>query len=306
MRERTPPYRRERWDTPDGDFVDLDWIDPADGHALQVPTVILFHGLEGSSTSPYARELMWAVHERGWRGVVLNYRGCSGEPNRLPRFYHSADSAEIDWVLRRLAGAHVAPVLAVGVSLGGNLLLKWLGEQGAAATGVLCAAAAVCPPHDLHGVALNLDRGVNRIYTRNFLNTLLPRALAKGQRFPGLIDVARLANVRNLLDYDNAVTAPVHGFRDALDYYAQATAKPLLNAVCVPTLLLNAVNDPFVPKALLPEAHEVSASVHLDIQRFGGHVGFVGGRPPGHLRWLPGRLLHWFDEYLPGNGQVLP
>jgi predicted alpha/beta-fold hydrolase len=282
------------------DWLDPDPAQPASSRSIP-PLVVLFHGLEGSSHSPYARELMWAVHQRGWRGVVMHYRGCSGKPNRLPRFYHSADSAEIDWVLRRLAGEHLAPLLAVGVSLGGNLLLKWLGEQEHAASGLLCAAAAVCPPHDLGGVSRHLERGVNRIYTKNFLNTLIPRALAKSRRFPGLMDDARIAAAKNLTDYDNAVTAPVHGFRDAADYYARATAKPLLMAINVPTLILHARNDPFVPSEFLPSPDEVSARVQLEIQAFGGHVGFVGGRMPGNLHWLPRRLLGWFDEYLPST-----
>jgi uncharacterized protein len=297
---KTPPYRRERWDTPDGDFVDLDWVDPPQGHAPQTPTLVLFHGLEGSSQSPYARELMSAVHARGWRGVVMHYRGCSGEPNRLPRFYHSGDSAELDWVLRRLAGEHVSPLVAVGVSLGGNLLLKWLGEQGAAAERVLCAGAAVCPPHDLHGVSMHLASGVNRIYTRNFLQTMIPRALAKSHRFPGVFDEQKITSARTLVDYDDAVTAPLHDFRDAVDYYTRSTAKPVLGGIRVPTLLLNAANDPFVPAKFLPTLAEVSPRVLLDVQRYGGHVGFVSGRaPPGHLEWLPKRLLSWFDHYLP-------
>jgi predicted alpha/beta-fold hydrolase len=305
LKGKSPPYRRERWETPDGDFVDLDWVDPETvvPPRISVPTVVLFHGLEGSSQSPYARELMLAVHARGWRGVVLHYRGCSGEPNRLPRFYHSADSAEIDWVLRRLAGAHFSPLLAVGISLGGNLILKWLGEQGADAGRVLCAAVAVCAPHDLARVSVHLERGVNRIYTRNFLNTLIPRALAKAERFPELLDAERIRRARNLTEYDEAVTAPVHGFRDAADYYARASAKPLLMAVRVPTLVLNAANDPFVPCELLPEPHEVSAQVCFELQEFGGHVGFVGGKLPGRIDWLPRRLLRWFDEYLPQETQ---
>lgn len=303
-----PPYRRERWETPDGDFIDLDWIDPASAvtpispaatMSTMVPTVVLFHGLEGSSLSPYARHLMSAVHERNWRGVVIHYRGCSGEPNRLPRAYHSGDTPEIDWVLRRLAGAHLAPLLVVGVSLGGNLILKWLGEQGEAANTLICAAAAVCPPHDLAAVSRYLQRGVNRLYSRNFLATLIPRALAKSQRFPGLLDSGRIARVKTLRDYDDLVTAPLHGFRDARDYYAQSSAKPFLLAIRAPTLVLNAANDPFLPPAYLPALDEVADCVQLDIHAQGGHVGFVAGRIPGRLDWLPNRVLSWFDDYLP-------
>ncbi len=312
IKGRIPPYRRERWETPDGDFVDLDWIDPSPslftradcvpaGVPPRVPTVVLFHGLEGSSLSPYARHLMCAVHERGWRGVVMHYRGCSGEPNRLPRAYHSGDTPEVDWVLRRLAGAHLSPLLVVGVSLGGNLILKWLGEQGHAASAVICAAAAVCPPHDLAVVSQHLQRGVNRLYSRNFLATMIPRALAKSQRFPGLLDSAGIARVNTLIAYDDLVTAPLHGFRDARDYYAQSSAKPFLLAIRTPTLVLNAANDPFLPSAHLPSPNELAECVQLDIQAQGGHVGFVAGHLPGRLDWLPNRLLSWFDDYLPAG-----
>ncbi len=304
IKGRTPTYRRERWETPDGDFVDLDWVDPSSSPAAAhlpnlLPTVVLFHGLEGSSRSPYARHLMGAVHDRGWRGVVMHYRGCSGEPNRLARAYHSGDSAEVDWVLRRLAGAHLSPLLVVGVSLGGNVLLKWLGEQGVAANDIVCAAAAVCPPHDLAVVSTHLQHGVNRLYSHNFLATLIPRALEKARRFPGVLDSERISKVKNLMAYDDLVTAPLHGFRDAADYYQRSSGKPFLLSIRTPTLVLNAANDPFLPTHYLPGIEEVSPSVKLEVQRQGGHVGFVVGSVPGRLDWLPRRLLVWFDDYLP-------
>ena len=298
IKGKLPDYRRERWATPDGDFIDLDWVNST-GEAKHVPTVCLFHGLEGSSSSHYARHLMRLVGERGWRGVVVHFRGCSGEPNQLPRAYHSGDSVEIDWILRRLAGTRTSPVLAVGVSLGGNALLKWLAEQGDAAGRVICAAAAVSAPHDLAAASQALAKGINRIYTRHFLKTLIPRALEKARRFPGLLDTGRLHGLSTLTEYDDCVTAPLHGFRSAADYYSRSSAKPLLKAVRTPVLVINAANDPFLPAKFLPSAAQVADSVHLEIHGHGGHAGFVSGALPGRLDWLPQRVLRWFDGTLP-------
>jgi len=263
-----------------------------------VPTVVLFHGLEGSSASHYARALMRAVAARNWCGVVVHFRGCSGEPNHLVRSYHSGDSAEVNWILRRLKDSLGTTLFAAGVSLGGNALLKWLGEQKQAAVGVVAAAAAVSAPLDLALASRTLAKGFNRIYTENFLKTLIPRALAKHQRFPGVIDEARLKSARTLADFDNAVIAPVHGFADADDYYAKCSSKSLLSFIRVPTLILNAANDPFLPQSALPNLSAVSTAVRLDIPLHGGHVGFVSPALPGNLAWLPQRLLGHFDAHL--------
>ncbi|MBI5790824.1 MAG: hydrolase [Rhodocyclales bacterium] len=286
-----PRYRRERWETPDGDFVDLDWIDGAPG----APCVALFHGLEGSSRSHYARRLMHTVAQRGWHGVVVHFRGCSGEPNRLPRAYHSGDSAEIDWVLRRLRGLGHPALFAAGVSLGGNALLKWLAEQGAAAADVVDAAASVSAPLDLAAANLALSSGFNLVYARHFLRTLIPAARAKAQRFPGRFDLRRAESARTLRDFDDAVTAPLHGFLGADDYYARSSAGPLLGAVRTPTLLLHAANDPFLPIAAMPRLDQLPAALTLEIHRHGGHVGFVHDALPGRIDWLPQRLLAHFS-----------
>ena len=289
-----PRYRRERWDTPDGDFIDLDWIDGKPG----APCVALFHGLEGSSRSHYARRLMHAVQGRGWHGVVVHFRGCSGEPNRLPRAYHSGDSQEVDWVLRRLQ-AHAYPALfAAGVSLGGNALLKWLAEQGSLASSVIAAAAAVSAPLDLAAANMALSSGFNMVYARHFLRTLIPAALARERRFPGRIDVRRARAARTLRDFDDAVTAPLHGFLGADDYYARSSAGPLLGAVRTPTLLLHAANDPFLPLAALPHRGQLPAAATLEIHPQGGHAGFVHGALPGRIDWLAERLLAHFAAHL--------
>ncbi|NTV94533.1 MAG: hydrolase [Thiobacillus sp.] len=281
-------YRRERWELPDGDFIDLDWLDGPAG----APLVVLFHGLEGNSDSHYARFLMAALKRRGWRGVVVHFRGCSGEINRLPRAYHSGDSAEIEAVLGHLhAGNGGAPLHAVGVSLGGNALLKWLGERGAAAGQWLHRAAAVSAPLDLPAAGATLDRGFARIYGLRFLGTLKRKALAKIGRHPLPYDRKTLARVTTLHAFDSVVTAPLHGFRDADDYWTRCASKPHLKAIALPTLVLNARNDPFMPAASLPGPAEVSASVTLEFPGQGGHVGFVSGPPPGNQDWLAGRLL---------------
>jgi len=292
-RQPLPRYRRERWETPDGDFIDLDWIDaPA-----QAPLLVLFHGLEGSSSSHYARALLSAAGGRGWRGVAVHFRGCSGEPNRLARAYHSGDSAEIDWILRRLRNGHADVLFAAGVSLGGNALLKWLGEQGGAARDVVAAAAAISAPLDLAAAAAALSRGVSRLYARHFLRTLVPKALAKLEHHPGLFRAEDVRAARSLRDFDAVVTAPLHGFRGAADYYARSSAGQYRYGITVQTLLVNALNDPFLPASALPTASALPDSVTLETPRAGGHAGFVGGAFPGQLEWLPRRLLEFFGQF---------
>jgi predicted alpha/beta-fold hydrolase len=303
-------YRRERWDTPDGDFIDLDWVDEiADEPFIPKPKtwsvpdfdfgrplVVLFHGLEGCSTSHYAHALMAHARAIGWNGVVVHFRGCGGEANRLPRAYHSGDSAEIDWILRRLSqGRTVAPFVA-GVSLGGNALLKWLGERGAEAKSLASAAVAVSAPVDLMAAGDTLGRGFNMIYTRAFLRTLKRKSLAKLEHHPGIYDGDRVRRASTLRQFDDVVTAPLHGFRDTNDYWTRASSKPWLGRIAVRTLLLNARNDPFLPAAALPKRDELSVAVTPEFPQEGGHVGFVSGPAPGHLGWLPQRIIRFFAE----------
>ena len=282
-------YRRERWITPDSDFIDLDWtVADRTGNA---PLLILFHGLEGSSNSQYARGLMHAAVQRGWRGVVVHFRGCSGEINRLPRAYHSGDSAEIDWILRRLRAQHSGALFAAGVSLGGNALLKWLGEQRGAANDVVQRAAAVSSPVDLHAAGRALEQGFNMIYTNNFLATMKCKSFAKLHMHPGLFNPAKLRATRTLREFDDLVTAPLHGFTGVDDYYTRASSKPLLMCVTVPTLLLNARNDPFLPGTALPEPQLLSHAITPAFPDEGGHVGFPDRA--GSIKWLPNTVLEF-------------
>lgn len=289
-------YRRERWDTPDGDFIDVDFVTPEPG-SPNAPLMALFHGLEGDSRSHYARLLMQGCSRRSWLGMVVHFRGCSGEANRLPRAYHSGDSEEIDWILRRIATRWPqARRFAVGVSLGGNVLAKWAGEHGRQANAIVSACATVSAPFDLVAGGRALDRGINVIYSRMFLQTMRKKAIAKSQRFPGLFDARKVAASRSMYAFDDAYTAPVHGFAGALDYWRRASAKPLLAAIAVPTLALNARNDPMVPAHSLPGHGEISRHVRQEAPAQGGHVGFFA-RDRSSDRWyLRERIFHFFQN----------
>ena len=290
-----PAYRRERWTTPDGDFVDVDLLDAPDAAA---PLLVLFHGLEGSSQGAYALAFADWARRAGWHYAVPHFRGCSGELNLAPRAYHSGDFEEVGWMLARLRERHGRPLYAVGISLGGNALLRWAEEAGTGAARTAVAVAAVSSPVDLAAGGLAIGRGFNRLsYTPYFLRTMKPRALAKWAQHPGLFDRERVARARTLLEFDDAFTAPVHGFRDALDYWSRASAKPHLRRIGIPALVLNARNDPFIPASSLPAAHEVGRCVTLWQPAHGGHVGFASGRPPGHVLTLPEAVMGWMRQH---------
>ncbi len=289
-----PRYARERWDAPDGDFIDVDRLPSGLNGA---PLLVLFHGLEGSSASHYATAFAhWALGHR-WDYAVPHFRGCSGEINRAPRAYHSGDHVEIGWVLERMRVRHAGPIAAVGVSLGGNALLRWAEEAGDAARLRVGAIAAISAPLDLAAGGRAIGRGFSRqVYTRMFLRTMRPKALAKLAQHPGLGDPVRLRRARTLRDFDDAFTAPLHGFRDAADYWARCSAKPHLDRIRIPTLVLNARNDPFVPGASLPRQGEVGPSVTLWQPAHGGHVGFPAGRWPGRVDGLPAAVMGWLES----------
>ncbi len=310
QRGPAPVYRRERWTCPDGDFIDVDFQDepqtasgPAGGSAeasvksaSAPPWLVLFHGLEGSSRSHYALAFAYWARSNGWCYAVPHFRGCSGEINLAPRAYHSGDHEEIGWILERLRERAGRPLVAVGVSLGGNALLRWAEEAGAAGAGVARAVASISAPVDLAAGGHAIGRGFNRqVYTRVFLNTMRPKALAKLAQFPGLFDGRALREARDLYQFDNLFTAPLHGFRDTDDYWARASAKPRLRDIRIPALVLNARNDPFIPAASLPQAHEAGPHVTLWQPAHGGHVGFPAGRPPGHVHALPQAVMDWVE-----------
>ena len=317
-----PVYRRERWDTPDGDFIDVDYlvgdekgvhtdggrtdhtVDDSDelssvqAMTKQQPMLVVFHGLEGSSRSHYGEAFAGLARERGWACVLPHFRGCSGEINCAPRAYHSGDHAEIGWVLQQVRAVHPGPVVAVGVSLGGNALLRWAAEVGTDAKQHVDAVAAVCAPTDLAAGGHAIGRGLNRqIYTRMFMKTLVPKALNKLAQYPGLFDREALLRSRDLYEFDNVFTAPLHGFKNTEDYWQRASAQPLLAAIRIPALVLNARNDPFVPAASLPREDEVGPFVTLWQPPQGGHVGFPAGNPPGNVQAMPAAVMGWLAAH---------
>ena len=296
----TPTYRRELWTTPDGDQIAVDHlIRPI--ACTEVPLLVVFHGLEGSSRSHYAIALAdWCIAQ-GWAMVVPHFRGCGGINNLAPRAYHSGDYTEIDWILRRLRHEHLSqhPILAVGVSLGGNALMRWAGELEHTATQLVTAIAAVSSPLDLPRCGQAMGLGINRwIYTRNFLATMKPKALRKLAQFPGLFDRNALLACRNLYEFDNVFTAPLHGFRDTDDYWQRAAALPVLRGVRIPALLLNARNDPFVPANGLPRQEQVSSYVTLWQPAHGGHAGFTQGHWPGEVWSIAAAIGTWLRNQL--------
>ncbi|WP_288107011.1 alpha/beta fold hydrolase [Limnobacter sp.] len=291
-------YFRQRWLTPDHDFIDLDFTEPPEQFAQFKTLWVLFHGLEGSSESHYSLALMEKAKAVGALGVVVHFRGCSGENNWQPRAYHSGDSAELDWVLPRLR--QTIPTLervhVMGVSLGGNVLLKWLGEQGSQASRWVHSAVAISAPVDLLAGAHSLAKGFNRVYTRMFLSTLVPKSVDKILKYPELGDLEKVKACKDFFDFDNLVTAPWHGFKNALDYYEKSSAKRFLLDIKTPTLMVNARNDPFMSGQYLPTRREASAAVQQMFPNQGGHVGFAraNGLALG-LDWLP-KVCHYFFE----------
>ena len=279
VRIGSPAYRREL--LPDSLGATEVAYDFVDGKRPDAPLLMLFHGLEGSSASHYARALMFAAQRHGWHGVVAHFRSCGGVENRAPVFYHSGDSAEVAHMLQ-LMHSRYPRIFAVGISLGGNALAKYLAEQGSRA--IPQAAAVVSAPLDLTAASHRLERGLSKML-------YAPKAAACAARFPH-IDAAAVQAAANLTDFDNAFTAPVHGFADAADYYRRSSAKPLLHQIAVPTLILNALNDPFIPAESLPQASDVSSSVTLLQPGYGGHAGFPG---TADLDWLPDTVLRYFD-----------
>ncbi|MEO8484795.1 MAG: alpha/beta fold hydrolase [Betaproteobacteria bacterium] len=292
-------WRREIVAAPDGDRWAFDWLDaPARDDA---PLCVLFHGLEGGATSPYAVALMDVLAARGWRGVVPHFRGCGGVDNQRPRAYHLGDHEEIAAMLAAIRGrvGDRVTIHAAGVSLGGSALLNWLGRAGTAATALVARAAAVSAPHDAMAAGRAIDRGLNRFYAYVFLRTMNPKARAIAWRHPDAIDPAGVRAYRTMWAFDDAVTAPLHGFAGAEDYWTRASAKPWLLRIGVPTLVLNARNDPFIPAASLARPGDAASCVVLEQPEQGGHAGFVTGPFPGRLAWLPERLLAWFEQAAP-------
>jgi predicted alpha/beta-fold hydrolase len=289
-------YRRERLDTPDGDFLDLDWLSPQPNP--NAPLLLVLHGLEGSSQAKYVLGVLSEAAARGWGGVAVNFRSCSGELNRLSRFYHSGETGDLDWVVATVVARWPdRPLMLVGYSLGGNVLLKWLGERGEKVPEQVRAAVAVSVPYDLGAAAHRVDHGFGRVYGQVFLRTLKAKALAKAARFPGLVDDGLVRGLSSFAAFDEHVTAPIHGFAGARDYWTRSSCLPWLEQIRCPTLLISAGDDPFLPSDYLPrKAVARSSWLEADFPEQGGHVGFVQGPWPWCASyWVDRRAVEYLD-----------
>jgi predicted alpha/beta-fold hydrolase len=288
--------RRERIELPDGDFLDLDWADA--GAKPDTPIVIVLHGLTGSIQSKYARGLMRRLNAIGWRSVLMHFRGASGEPNRLPRGYHSGETTDLDFVARLLHRREPHVRLAVvGFSLGGNVLLKWLGEQGD--TAPVATAVAVSVPFDLRLCAEAIRQGFSRLYQERLLRLMRASIHLKFQRIDSPIPLPDLRRLRDFIEYDDAITAPLHGFADVDDYYNQCSSRKFLKDIRVPTLVLHASDDPFMSPRVIPRDDELSDQVTVELSAQGGHVGFVAaGRHGQPVFWLEQRIPAHLERYL--------
>ncbi|RDI37276.1 hydrolase [Aquicella lusitana] len=278
---------RERLELPDGDFIDLDWINRDE----QAPLVMILHGLEGSIQSHYAKGMLKTVSEQGWRGVFMHFRGCSGEPNRLPRSYHSGETGDVNFVIRVLMDREPDMMLGVvGFSLGGNVLLKWLGETGK--YNPLKAAIAISVPFELHKAASRIQNGFSKFYQWYFIRCLRDRLAVKFQARPTSVDPSLMYEVSTMYDFDDKITAPLHGFSGVEEYYSTASSRQYLRYIHVPTLILHAKDDPFMSEDVIPTENELSPQVKLEVTDAGGHVGFVTGKYP----WRP---EYWLEKRVP-------
>ena len=297
-RRRFGGTTRERFETPDGDFVDVDWL----GGPVGSPLLLVLHGLEGTLRSHYIGGLFRLAAARGWRAGVMYFRSCSGELNRLPRFYHSGETGDFDHVLRRVAAREPGVRIGVvGVSIGGNVLVKWLGEQGENAPRALAGAVAISVPFDLAGCARLMDRGLPKVlYTTSFMRSLRQKTLAKSRAFPDFVDIRAALRARTFAAYDRLVTAPLHGFADEEDYWRRSSSGPYVARIRRPTLLISALDDPFIPPASLPDPRLLPPAVRAEFVPRGGHVGFVEGRPWRATSWAERRAVDFLASVLDG------
>jgi predicted alpha/beta-fold hydrolase len=279
------PTRAEHWVTPDDDLIEIRRLD-APAASPAAPRMLILHGLEGTIESHYLRGILDLARERRWPADVLLFRGCNGQVNRARRMYHSGETTDLSFVIDRLIASEPERELVLaGFSLGGNVLLKWLGERGDSVPSHVRAAAAVSVPFDLERGCRHLEHGFAQVYNRHFLRTLKEKALNKLVRFPGLFDESAARRARTLYEFDDAVTAPVHGFVDAHDYYTRSSSIRFLGGISIPTLLLSAYDDPFLPREVLDDVLILSrnhTNITPEFHRKGGHVGFVSGRSPLH------------------------
>jgi predicted alpha/beta-fold hydrolase len=282
-RQSPAPTRIERWDTPDGDFLDIHRTESAPG----TPRVLLLHGLEGTIRSHYAQGLLNEAVRRGWGADLLIFRSCGPELNRARRFYHSGETGDLGFALDRIASEYsTSPLAIAGVSLGGNVLLKFLGERGSRLPPQLVAAGAISVPFDLARSSTRINSGFSRIYQHFFLGSLRRKALAKAGRYPDLAPLDRIRTLKTLADFDDLITGPLHGFAGAEDYYRKSSSLAYLERIRLKTLLLNAVDDPMLPADVLDDVRKIAdrnPALSIEFPARGGHAGFVAGSRP----WRP-------------------
>lgn len=292
----TVAVRRERLELPDGDFIDLDWNTCKSG-----PIVLLLHGLSGSVKSHYAKYTLRSLQRRGMRGVLMNFRGASGEPNRLPRGYHGGETGDLTMVMDTLRRREpLTPIAVIGFSLGGNVLLKWLGEQRDKCPAY--AAVAVSAPIDLDHTTARLSQGFSRLYQRHILNCLKRDMRAKARQVVMPVDMDGLHAVSSFRQFDNLITAPLHGFGNAAEYYEHSSARRFLATISIPTLILHALDDPFIPPSVLPSNDELAPHTVLEISRYGGHVGFINDVAVFNADWLERRISAFLSDVI--NRQI--
>ena len=292
-RRAHPVLQRERLELADGDFIDLDWCGDSSG-----PVVLVLHGLEGSLQSHYTGGILQALAASGYRAGLMYFRGCSGEPNRLARSYHSGETGDLATVLQHIRRRHPdTPLAVIGYSLGGNVLLKWLGETGS--DNDVATAVAVSVPFDLDLAARKLERGLSRIYQHHLLQKLRHSAAARSRRAALPLSAAQLGALKTFRQFDNAVTAPLHGFRDVDDYYNRSSSRAFLRGIITPTLIIHAQDDPFLPATAIPTGEMLGPATTLELSAAGGHVGFIAGDRPGRPRyWLETRICRHLRQHL--------
>ncbi len=290
-----PLYRRERLELDDGDFVDLDWFEPISSG----PIVVILHGLGGNSQSHYIRGLTSEITALGLRSVVMHHRGCSGEPNRLARSYHAGDSADLDFTLRRIRAREPDTLMfAVGYSLGASVLLNFLST----ASRGLVAASVVSTPFDLAAGAQRMERGTSRLYQWHLLSHLKLLLVQKSKTVCLPIDLHQLGKVRTFRDFDEFVTAPLHGFSSAEDYYSSCSTRKILSLIRTPTLIIHAEDDPLMTTKAIPHSSELSSAVKFELSKHGGHCGFVSGRSPHQaVYWAEQRIARYLASFLTPN-----
>ena len=289
--------RRETLELPDGDATAVDWPVKSDVLEKSTPLLIVLHGLEGSAESSYARMIMHAAHKKRWRSCVLHSRDCGDYRNRLPRRYHAGETNDIRFFLEQLRSlGHDGPMFAVGYSLGGNILLKYLGEAGDESP--LVAAVAVCAPLDLHQCSDALNSGFSKLYQYYLIKRMKESVTRKFDRHTAAFDWKLAMSAKTFAEFDDAVTAPLHGFENMQDYYDRCSSGRFLKDVERPTLIINALDDPFMTPAVIPAADQLSEHVTIELAESGGHVGFVEGGTPWRPRfYLPPRITEFLAPY---------